>query len=145
MRPHDLDALLRDPSAVQAFTPEQAATVLAQLGAHQAQLGGLGMALAARLAAERPTDGASAPDRLLTVAEAAERLGLTEQYVRGLAQSGELASVRIGKYVRVPSAALARWQAEREADGGHYRGGLEPTRSADVEGRPHRRRRRPWH
>jgi excisionase family DNA binding protein len=142
MRPHDLDALLRDPSAVQAFTPEQAATVLAQLGAHQAQLGGLGMALAARLAAERPADGASGPDRLLTVPEAAERLGLTGQYVRGLVQCGELASVRIGKYIRVSSAALARWQTEREAEGGHHPGGLEPTRTPDVDGRPRRRRRR---
>lgn len=142
----NLARLLEDPTAIDALSPDEAASVLAQLGAHQAQLGGLGMRLAARLAGERVAVRTGSPDRLLTLPEVAERLSFTEQYVRGLVQGGQLAAVRPlqedgspGKYVRVRESAVAAWVRDHEEGGD--RGGLQPGRSAQGGGGARRRRR----
>lgn len=41
-----------------------------------------------------------------SLAEVAEQLGLTYEQVRRLCHSGELHSIRAGRYIRVPVAAL---------------------------------------
>ena len=51
--------------------------------------------------------------KLLTVEEVAARLALARGTVYGMTQRGGLPVVRIGRAVRVPEEALARWVAER--------------------------------
>ncbi|MCD0482747.1 excisionase family DNA-binding protein [Streptacidiphilus sp. ASG 303] len=50
-------------------------------------------------------------DRLLTVAEAAERLGTTERFPRRLIEERRITFVRVGRHVRIPEAALADFVA----------------------------------
>ncbi|MFI6502027.1 excisionase family DNA-binding protein [Nonomuraea typhae] len=45
-------------------------------------------------------------DRLLTVAEAAERLGTTERFPRRLIEERRITFVRLGRKVRIPESAL---------------------------------------
>ena len=53
-------------------------------------------------------------DKLLyRPAEAAELLGVGRSKVYALLATGEIPSVRVGKSVRVPAAALRRWVEER--------------------------------
>jgi len=49
---------------------------------------------------------ASRPDRLLTVAEAAELLGTTERFPRRLIAERRIRFVRLGRHVRIPESAL---------------------------------------
>jgi excisionase family DNA binding protein len=51
--------------------------------------------------------------RLLTVPEAANRLGVSRSKGWQLAQQGEIPVVRIGRSVRVPADALDAWIKER--------------------------------
>jgi len=51
-------------------------------------------------------DTPTAPALLLTVEEAARRLGLGRTTVYGLIRDGELHSVRIGRARRIPAEAL---------------------------------------
>lgn len=63
---------------------------------------------------------------LLTVPEAAERLGVGRSFLYGVIQRGELSSVKLGRARRVPIAALEEFierlrreqDLEVEADGG---------------------------
>lgn len=50
---------------------------------------------------------------LLTVEEAAERLGIGRTLAWQLVRQGGLPSVRLGRCVRVPLSALEAWIAER--------------------------------
>ena len=50
---------------------------------------------------------------LLRPQEAAELLGVGRSKVYALLAAGEIPSVRVGKSVRVPAAALRRWVEER--------------------------------
>ena len=50
---------------------------------------------------------------LLTIEQAAERLGIGRTQLYSLMTSGELQVVRIGKCVRVPARALADWVDSR--------------------------------
>ena len=54
-------------------------------------------------------------DKLLlrVVPDVVESLGLSRSEVYALIQRGEMPAVRIGRSVRVPAAALARWVEER--------------------------------
>lgn len=53
-------------------------------------------------------------DKLLyRPAEAAELLGVGRSKVYALLAAGAIPSVRVGKSVRVPAAALRRWVEER--------------------------------
>lgn len=54
---------------------------------------------------------------LLTVEEAARRLGIGRSLAWRLVRSGELPSVRLGRLVRVPQRALLTW-LERQSHGG---------------------------
>ncbi|MBV2362254.1 helix-turn-helix domain-containing protein [Streptomonospora sp. S1-112] len=50
-------------------------------------------------------------DRLLTVAEAADRLNTSERYPRRLIEERRIAFVRIGRHVRIPASALEEFIA----------------------------------
>jgi len=51
----------------------------------------------------------SEPERLLKIAEAAHRLGISTTTCYEMTATGELPRVRIRSAVRVPESALARW------------------------------------
>ncbi|WP_326797284.1 helix-turn-helix domain-containing protein [Streptomyces sp. NBC_01808] len=52
-------------------------------------------------------------DRLLTVAEAAERLGTGARFIRRLIQERRIRYVKLGKHVRISESAIAAFIAER--------------------------------
>ncbi|MGW3626495.1 helix-turn-helix domain-containing protein [Streptomyces sp. NPDC000880] len=60
-------------------------------------------------------------DRLLTVEEAAERLGTGVRFVRRLITERRIRYVKLGKPVRIPESVLAAYVEERT---------VEPVRSS---------------
>jgi len=50
---------------------------------------------------------------LITVEEAARRLGIGRSFAWRLVRSGELPSVRLGRLVRIPERALEEWLTRR--------------------------------
>ena len=50
-------------------------------------------------------------DRLLTVEEAADRLGTSERFIRRLIAERRIAYVRVGRHVRIAEADLASFVA----------------------------------
>lgn len=60
--------------------------------------------------------GATGERLLLTVEEAARRLGIGRSLAWRLVRSGELPSVRLGRLVRVPERKLQAW-LDRQSDG----------------------------
>ena len=56
---------------------------------------------------------------LLTVEEAARRLGIGKTLAWELVWQGVLPSVRLGRCVRIPLAALEEWIARRVREGDH--------------------------
>ena len=77
----DLVTLLADPARAAEVPTDAIPALLAQLAAEQARLSALESALAARLAATVGTNGPPA-DQLLTVEEAAAKLGSTRDWLR---------------------------------------------------------------
>jgi excisionase family DNA binding protein len=59
--------------------------------------------------------GPRAPDRLLSVDEAAALLGLGRSATYGELQTGRLRSLKVGRRRLVPAAAIASYIAERAA------------------------------
>jgi len=53
---------------------------------------------------------------LLKPGEAADLLGVSRSTIYQLMGSGEVPSMRVGKLLRVPAAALQRWVNERAAE-----------------------------
>ncbi len=49
------------------------------------------------------------PERLLSVREAAERLGVSRQHVYRLVQRGELPGLHVGGVVRIDPRELEEW------------------------------------
>jgi len=114
--------------------------------------------LALRLAAPPTSSGngqAGGEDRLLTLPEVAEILGIPEEHAREMGRRGELVVIRVGRYVRVRRAALSRWIELREKkalDTGHTgrivklheRSGAakDPPAAEAQAGRPRREHRR---
>jgi excisionase family DNA binding protein len=47
------------------------------------------------------------PDRLLSVAQVADRLGTTERFPRRLIAERRVTFVKVGRHVRIPESALA--------------------------------------
>jgi predicted DNA-binding transcriptional regulator AlpA len=76
----DLAALLEHPARAAEVAPEQVPALLAALASEQARLAALEAGLAARLLTA--TNGHGGEDRLLKIDEAAERLGVTEDWLR---------------------------------------------------------------
>ncbi len=81
---------------------------LAQLGANLAR----GVTTEKSLA-RRPSEEEG--ERLLSLRDVAERLGVKEEHAREMGRRGLLPTVRVGKrYVRVRRSALERWMARQE-------------------------------
>ena len=76
----DLALLLADPARAAEVPADAIPALLAQLAAEQARLSALETALAARLAAAAGTNGPH--DQLLTIDEAAAKLGTTRDWLR---------------------------------------------------------------
>lgn len=55
---------------------------------------------------------------LLTVEEAAQRLGIGKTLAWELVWHGVLPSIRLGRCVRIPVAALEAWIAQQVGEGG---------------------------
>lgn len=59
--------------------------------------------------------------QLLDVAQAAERLGVTQRFIRRLVFERRLAYIKVGKYVRFEAADLEAWlNAHRVEPVGKY-------------------------
>lgn len=85
-----------------------------------AQLEGAKALAWSRLAA--PRDQAAGAERLVTMREAAERLGISESQAREMGRRGELPVLRVGeRFVRVDSRILEEWI--RRGTLSHSRGG----------------------
>ncbi len=105
-----LTDLLQEPQRAAELPPEAVTPLMAQCAALQSTL-------AARLATVQPVSfpppSPQDTERLLTVPEVAEVLGVHPSYVYEVARSGKLPIVRLGKYVRIAPSALREWLAER--------------------------------
>ncbi|MFI6689944.1 helix-turn-helix domain-containing protein [Streptomyces sp. NPDC050485] len=55
-------------------------------------------------------------DRLLTVPEAAERLGVGERFIRRLISQRRIRYVKVGKHVRIADSVLAAYIEERTVE-----------------------------
>lgn len=55
-------------------------------------------------------------DRLLGVAEAAERLGVGERFIRRLVSERRIRYVKVGKHVRIADSVLAAYIEERTVE-----------------------------
>jgi predicted DNA-binding transcriptional regulator AlpA len=104
----DLGALA-DPARIAAVPVEQLPALLAHLAAVQA-------AVAARLAARGAADNLphAGPDRLLTVDEAAQRLGVTKDWLRRRGSLPFVVKLSEGT-VRYSAARIARFIAQHQA------------------------------
>jgi len=76
----DLGVLLAEPSRVALVPVHHLPALLTRLAAVQARLAAIGGVVAARLLTAGPSQ--AGPDRLLTAAEAAQRLGVTKDWLR---------------------------------------------------------------
>lgn len=61
------------------------------------------------------------PDRLLTVAQAAERLGTGVRFIRRLIHERRIRYIKLGNHIRIAESVLAAFVEERT---------VEPVRSA---------------
>jgi excisionase family DNA binding protein len=94
--------------AVAEAPPAELPAVVVTLA--QAQAVALG-----RLMTRGPEDRARADDRLLTMPEVAERLGVTEHQAREMGRRGELPTLTVGdRFVRVRAVTLDDWIRRRE-------------------------------
>jgi len=107
-----LPVLLADPDRLADLLPEQATAALIELAAIQT-------ALAARLHSNPPrsipTGGKQPEDRLLTPAQAAERLGVTLRWLYRRADKLPFARRLSRKTLRFSEAGLRQYMAENKA------------------------------
>lgn len=102
-----LAALLADPNDAAAVPAEAVPEVLCRLAALQT-------VLAARLASAARTGGTSdAPDSLLTISEAAERLSVSKDWLYRRSRRLPFA-VRVGRHVRFSARGIERYIRQRE-------------------------------
>jgi len=107
-----LDAL---DKAIAGTLPGDRPGLVVALAARLAQLGaGLaGGVTTDKSLARRPSEEEG--ERLLSLSEVAERLGVPEEHAREMGRRGLLPTVRVGKrYVRVRRSALEKWMAHQE-------------------------------
>jgi excisionase family DNA binding protein len=95
---------------VRAAAPDELPALIGQLAAAQAEA-------LARLITPSRSNGNEGEDRLLTLPQVAEALGIPEEHARELGRRGELPVVHVGRYVRVRAASLAKWIELREQKG----------------------------
>ena len=104
-----LDEIAADPARVAEIPPAAAAALLGTLAGLQPVL----LARALAPAGDGGQDGAPSADRLLTVKEAAEQLGHSEDWLYRHAPKLPF-TVRTGRDVRFSAAGLARWIRNRQ-------------------------------
>lgn len=107
-----ISELVTNPARLAELPAEQRRRLVARLAAMILVLESGEDAPAPPPAAERPEQH---DDRLLTVEDAAKRMGFAKSYVYEIIRRGELRAVRRGKYVRVRESAIAEWIAQHEA------------------------------
>jgi hypothetical protein len=111
-----LAALLADPTRAAAVPLDEVPALLDSLGTQEARLGTLRSILAARLAlATAETNGGGGDgDRLLTADEAAERLGVTKDWLRRNRDLPFVYKLSEG-VVRYSLQEMERWKRARRA------------------------------
>lgn len=67
----------------------------------------------------RPRKEVTTADRLLTVDEAAERLGTGVRFIRRLVHERRIRYVKLGKHVRIAESVLAAYVEERTVEPVH--------------------------
>lgn len=102
-----LDALAADPGLVRELPAPVAYHLLVQV----TSLLPLLVAHAHTPTTEKPQQD----NRLLSVAEAAVQLHVSKGRIYELVRHGQLPAVRIGKYVRLEPAVLAKWTTAMRA------------------------------
>jgi excisionase family DNA binding protein len=103
------DDLARFAAEVQTAAPTDLPALIGELARLQA------LALS-RLTAPSVTAAPQETDKLLTMPEVAERLGITEHQAREMGRSRKLPTVHVGeRHVRVSARALADWIAAHES------------------------------
>lgn len=60
-------------------------------------------------------------NRWLRVRDIAALLSLSERFVYGAIEAGDLPAVRLGRAVRVPRDAFEQWLMDKEAEAKEYR------------------------
>lgn len=108
----DLAELLADPAKAAELPVAEVPAVLAQIAGEQARLAALEGAVAARLAICPPGSNGHGEDRLLPVDEAAERLGVTRDWLRRRPELPFVVKLSEG-VVRYSSRGIERWIAAR--------------------------------
>jgi excisionase family DNA binding protein len=86
----------------------------ADIPAALAQIAAAQSSLASRLlsnSTQPETKAGPSPEKLLTVPEVADQLGLVKGYVYELVRNGQIVAIRSGKYVRIRPAAIEQFLA----------------------------------
>ena len=103
--PVDLAALLADPAQVASIPPGRIPALLSQLSALQG-------AMAARLIAADHDEAASPQETLLTIDEAAERLGVSKDWLFRRSRTLPFV-VRLGRHLRFSGRGIDRYLRNR--------------------------------
>ena len=104
-KPVDLAALVEDPGKVAAVPPGRIPALLSQLSAVQS-------AMAARLVSADRDDAASTEDTLLSVDQAAERLGVSKDWLFRRSKTLPFV-VRLGRHLKFSSRGIDRYLRSR--------------------------------
>ena len=103
--PVDLAALVEDPARVATVAPGRIPALLSQLSALQS-------AMAARLISADRDESVSAEDTLLTVDQAAERLGVSTDWLFRRSRTLPFV-VRLGRHLRFSNRGIDRYLRNR--------------------------------
>ena len=60
--------------------------------------------------------GAALPDELLDSAAIAQRLGVTERFIRRLVDERRVPFIKIGRFVRFDASTVEQWLAEQRVE-----------------------------
>jgi excisionase family DNA binding protein len=105
IEPVNLATLVEDPAKVANVPPTRIPALLSQLSALQS-------AIAARLIAADRDESTTAADTLLTVAQAAERLGVSKDWLFRRSRTLPFV-VRLGRHLRFSSRGIDRYLRSR--------------------------------
>lgn len=101
----DLSDVVKDPSRVSDLDPGQIPALIAQLSAVQASM-------AARLVTAAQDDDNEAENQLLTIEQAAARLGVSKDWLYRRTSKLQFV-VRVGRHVRFSSSGIDRYIRNR--------------------------------
>lgn len=63
-----------------------------------------------------PTPARASAEALLTKAQAAERLNVTERFIERIVAERRIRHVRVGRFVRIPESAIAEFISQATVD-----------------------------